>query len=319
MTPPAAPLVAARLQGGFDPSRLRQAYDETRRLFALAEHRAGHDGRAYHDGWAGVSLRSNGGHWRTSGPGRPGLEPFRDSEVTARVPYWREVLRAFPCPLESVRLSVLQAGGRIVPHHDDDVGFEFGRLRLHVPIVTSPDVCLLIEGQRCDFAPGEVWWGDFAREHSVTNAGREARAHLLLDVQISAALLARFPPEVLSAQPRIRTFPPAVTLDAATLRAWEGRFELPRGSQPAELLLEPLFPEERAAFPADGPPHRVEIALDGEHLRLALDGVPLYALEPVAAERLRLLGFPLRYELQRDSNGQVELRDERDTWPWQAR
>lgn len=282
----------------FDVDKLVDAYEQTRRLYALAPHRAGHDGRSYHQGWAGVSLRSNGGRWDDSRPARPSPELLRDTEVIARVPYWAEVLDAFPCPKESVRVSVLAPHGRIVPHHDDDVGFAFGRLRLHVPILTSPEVVMEIDGERCIWTPGETWYGDFGRTHAVVNGSSSARVHLLLDVQLNEALLALFPSELIAAQPRIHIFPEPRALPRDELAALACRFVIPRASGEAELLLGELYPDERARVDGHGADLQAEIALGQAELQLHLNGTPVYALEPIGRTRFRLCAWPLRYELE---------------------
>lgn len=288
---------SVRLALRFDVDRLVDAYHQTRRLYAPAEHRAGHDGKSYHQGWAGVSLRSNGGRWDDSRPARPSPELLRDTEVLARVPYWAEVLDAFPCPKESVRISVLAPNGRIIPHQDDDVGFEYGRLRIHVPILTSPDVVMEIGGERCTWPPGEVWYGDFGRTHTVVNSGRDPRVHLLLDVQLNDALLRLFPRDFVAAQPRIVIFPESRTLPREELAAFACRFVIARQSREAELLLNELYPDERAAIDVHGADFEAEIAMAAHELRLHLNGTPVYALEPIGGSRFRLCGWPLRYEL----------------------
>lgn len=318
--------VCARLALRFDAAALVRAYLETRARYALATHVAGHDGRSYHDGWTGVSLRSNGGRWNFAGPGRPSAHPFRDTEAMAAVPYWAEVVGAFPCAKESVRVSVLGPGGRIVPHCDEHIGLHLGRIRLHVPIVTSPQVVMTIGGQACDWQPGEVWFGDFSRTHTVVNRGAEDRAHLILDAQVSDELVRLFPPEFIARRPEIAIFPRLRPVTRPALEAARCRFLVPRSSAAGRLLLEMLAPEERAAIEEAGPIEdlRAEVSLVDSDLILSLNERPAYALEPVGERRFRLCGWPLRYELGVEHGGaparaaRVTLVGEEPTTTWET-
>jgi Aspartyl/Asparaginyl beta-hydroxylase len=321
-TPASTSAVCARLPLRFDVDRLVDAYHRTRELYALATHVAGHDGRSYHDGWQGVSLRSNGGEWRFAGPGRPSPAPFRDTEVVDRVPFWREVLDAFRCDKESVRVSVLAAGGTITPHCDEHVGFAFGRLRLHIPMVTSDAVVMEIGGQRCDWQPGELWFGDFRHVHTVVNRGAAARAHLLLDVQVNDWVLGLFSPEFLAHQPVAR-FPELCPATPQELAHCQCAFAIPAESPAAGELLDALLPAAREQVERAVPPLRARLVAIDDTLTLELNGVPVFALEPLAHHRFRLCGWPLRFELRlaRRASGitAVSLGDGETTTTWEAR
>jgi len=318
--PPRA--VCARLPLGFDIDRLVEAYHRTRERYALATHVAGHDGRSYHDGWQGVSLRSNGGQWRFAGPGRPSPAPFRDTEVVERVPFWREVLDAFHCDKESVRVSVLTAGGTITPHCDEHVGFAFGRLRLHVPMVTSDAVVMEIGGQRCDWRPGELWFGDFRHVHTVVNRGASARAHLVLDVQVNDWVLDLFPPEFLALQPVAR-FPGLRRASAEELARSQCAFAIPAELPQAAELLDALLPAARAEVERAAAVLDARLVVIDDTLTLELNGVPAFALEPLSGDRLRMCGWPLRFELRltRGPSGitAVSLVDGETATTWETR
>jgi quercetin dioxygenase-like cupin family protein len=92
----------------------------------------------------------------------------------------------------------LEGGGEILEHTDDGLGWEGGKVRVHVPIVTSPRVTFVVEGHEVEMAPGEVWYCDFARPHYVRNTGPEARVHLVLDFVVNDWLKEQFLEEAVS-------------------------------------------------------------------------------------------------------------------------
>ena len=93
----------------------------------------------------------------------------------------RELLAAFECPLGAVRLMRLGPGSIIKEHRDDDLAFERGTVRLHVPITTNPHVEFLLNGSRVVMAPGSTWYLRLSDPHSVSNNGAADRVHLVID------------------------------------------------------------------------------------------------------------------------------------------
>ena len=98
-------------------------------------------------------------------------------------------------PLAAVRILTLPPGGHIKEHFDYHTNFQYGLLRLHIAIVTHPDVEFVIGGERVSFMPGELWFGDFSMTHSVENKSDVTRVHLVIDVQINDFVLSMFPDE----------------------------------------------------------------------------------------------------------------------------
>jgi hypothetical protein len=177
----------AKLRLSFDPERLRRDLDVLRRA------RRSPQPGSYHDGeWVGVVLRSPGGKL-SSRPSLPSLAPYEDTALLKRTPYFREVLQTLRAPQLSVRLLSLPPGGVIREHSDEFVGFWHGVVRLHLPIVTHRAVRFLIGGRRCDMSPGELWYGDFARMHSVSNESPVTRVHMVIDLLVNRFLLGLFP------------------------------------------------------------------------------------------------------------------------------
>ncbi len=85
------------------------------------------------------------------------------------------------CPLKSVRLLKLTAGSNIREHRDDDLGWDAGEIRLHVPIITDPAVDFFLNGQRVVMREGECWYLDLSLPHRVQNRSEVDRIHLVID------------------------------------------------------------------------------------------------------------------------------------------
>ena len=78
------------------------------------------------------------------------------------------------------RLMGLAAGAE-VPVHVDINYYWRTHIRIHIPIVTSPEVLFTCGGETVHMAPGECWIFDSFRVHRVHNGGRAKRVHLVLD------------------------------------------------------------------------------------------------------------------------------------------
>src|SRR5205823_4883884 len=129
----------------------------------------------YHKGeWTGIALYSMGGKDSVF-PSSPGMDRYQETEQLRRAPYFKQILDELESPKEVVRILFLPPGGHIKDHFDFHTSFQFGLLRLHIPIVTHPDVAFIIDGQRMDWKAGELWYGDFSRVHSVKNDSQIVR------------------------------------------------------------------------------------------------------------------------------------------------
>jgi len=119
----------------------------------------------------------------------PGVTEFVDTPWRARFPALSSVVDAFRSPVRTVRLMRLAAGSVIKEHEDLDLDVADGFARIHVPIVTNPDVDFRLNGERVIMAPGEAWYLRLADRHSVVNGGTTARIHLVIDLVVDAWLL----------------------------------------------------------------------------------------------------------------------------------
>jgi len=151
-----------------------------------------HFNAGYHDGgWQGAALRSVGGDAATLHPDPVKTEAVRDTELLARCPHTAAALARLECPLRAVRLLRLAAGGVIREHRDDDLRFEDGEARLHVPLATNPEVEFYVDGERVVMEAGECWYLDLSRPHRVQNRGSADRIHLVIDCRVNEWLAAQ--------------------------------------------------------------------------------------------------------------------------------
>ena len=143
-----------------------------------------HFNTQYFEGdWSGVPLTA------PIGAEHPILQLHPDPTVTEFVetallrssPHLQEFLGRLECPRRSARLLRLGPGARILAHTDYDLGYEDGEVRLHVPILTSPEVCFRVDGEPVPMESGELWYLNVNLPHEVHNTGEEPRVHLVVD------------------------------------------------------------------------------------------------------------------------------------------
>lgn len=119
-----------------------------------------------------------------------GDHPVADNPLLERLPYARTLLHETleAAPMRAL-LARLPAGGAIIPHRDQ--GPYFGKtIRLHVPVITNPEVWTYCAGRSYRMAPGEAWALNNSAVHGVWNAHpSSARVHLICDFLPAPALL----------------------------------------------------------------------------------------------------------------------------------
>src|SRR5262249_4874123 len=160
----------------------------------------GHFG-AYHDGgWTSIGLITHGGdpHELRRLPGK-----YVKTPALTLAPYLESIIDKFQCDKERVRLMALQPGKNIYWHYDPTESIDNNdNARLHIPIVTNPDVQLQICHEDLIWRPGELWYGEFSFPHRLRNGGRAARIHLVLDLPMSDYVTSLFPPSFLEQKER---------------------------------------------------------------------------------------------------------------------
>jgi Aspartyl/Asparaginyl beta-hydroxylase len=165
----------------FDPASLQA---DLRHI--LAEEFVPHFNTDYYQGdWSVVPFRSVGGRANHIYPDPTAKTAYADTPLLARCPYIQQVLASFPCPQQAVRFLRLKAGSVIKEHTDYNLGYEDGEVRLHIPVMTNPQVEFMLNGVRLDMKEGECWYHDFNLRHSVANRGSTDRIHLVLDCVVN--------------------------------------------------------------------------------------------------------------------------------------
>jgi hypothetical protein len=153
-----------------------------------------HFNAAYYEGdWSGIALRAPRDAALQLYPD-PTAEHFENTDMLARSDYFPQVIDAFKCELESVRLLRLGAGAKILEHRDYKLGFEDGFARIHIPVVTNPKVEFYLGGELLRMREGEAWYLNFNLPHSVDNRGAAERVHLVLDCVLNDWLREFFQP-----------------------------------------------------------------------------------------------------------------------------
>ena len=114
--------------------------------------------------------------------------------------YIKQILDELPTDVYLVRILKLKKGGKIKFHTDEEV-FKSGNLiRLHLPIITNPNVkfqigypiqkpaegyniwnALILHEKYLD--PGYLWFTNVNTIHGVENRGNQDRYHLVIDIK----------------------------------------------------------------------------------------------------------------------------------------
>lgn len=106
---------------------------------------------------------------------------FGPNELLKNLPHLMEVYNTFACPKETFRVHKLLPDAIIKEHRDLALNYENDKLRIHIPIVTSPGIVMQVNGEQITMLPGEAWYLDFDLPHAVTNSTKNERVHLIMD------------------------------------------------------------------------------------------------------------------------------------------
>lgn len=151
----------------------------------------------YHDGgWSAIPLVSIDGRSDAESL-RFGEGEYKKTEILRQCPYFEEIIDSFQCPKKRVRLMRLEPGTNIHTHTDPGDAWALGQARIHIPVITHDEVYFYVDGERVVMQPGELWYCDFSRPHSVANRGTIARVHFVLDVTVNDWMRRLFPREPL--------------------------------------------------------------------------------------------------------------------------
>ena len=130
-------------------------------------------------GYAGNSavplIAANGdpGNDQTRGAMRP--TPHLDA-----LPYVRQVMAALQVPVGRTRLMRIDGNGEATQHVDSNYYWQT-HVRIHVPVLTTPNVAFLCGPMRVHMRAGECWIFDTWSSHNVLNPDPTRRVHLVID------------------------------------------------------------------------------------------------------------------------------------------
>lgn len=106
--------------------------------------------------------------------------PMRPTPALARCPYLMQVLDTLGATWGRARLMRLSGQAEVRAHVDINYYWR-ERMRVHVPIVTTPSVRFECGDDAVNMAAGECWIFDTWRRHRVLNQGNDTRIHLVAD------------------------------------------------------------------------------------------------------------------------------------------
>ncbi len=106
--------------------------------------------------------------------------PMAATVYLERSPYIRQVMTALGATWGRSRLMRLAPGAEVTRHVDIHYYWRT-HWRLHIPVVTTPEVLFNCGDMTVHMAPGECWTFDSFQRHDVQNDGEVWRVHLVLD------------------------------------------------------------------------------------------------------------------------------------------
>jgi hypothetical protein len=190
----------------------------------------------YEGEWTALPLRSIGGDAEHVIVMPDATSHYQDTVFLKESVYLKEVLSFFKCPLRTVRLLKLQAGAIIKEHRDRELNFEKGEVRIHIPVITHPDVEFYLDGERMQPKEGECWYMNFNLPHSIHNKSTVNRVHLVIDAEVNDWVKEQFDRNDLLAKKTVEEKDP---YDVETKKIMIQRFRemnTPKGHELADKL-----------------------------------------------------------------------------------
>jgi len=106
--------------------------------------------------------------------------PMRPTPQLESCPYLLQVLHSLGAVWGRSRLMRLSGQAEVTAHVDIDYYWR-EHMRVHVPIVTQPEVRFHCDNAVVNMAAGECWIFDTWRPHKVINSAERSRIHLVAD------------------------------------------------------------------------------------------------------------------------------------------
>ena len=106
--------------------------------------------------------------------------PMEPTKFLEKSPYLQQTLASLCTLIGRTRLMRLDARSD-VPLHVDNKYYWRNRTRVHIPIITHPEVKFICGDTEVHMAAGEAWTFDNRRLHKVKNNSDVTRIHLAID------------------------------------------------------------------------------------------------------------------------------------------
>ncbi|MBU6478458.1 MAG: aspartyl/asparaginyl beta-hydroxylase domain-containing protein [Xanthomonadaceae bacterium] len=164
--------------------------------------------------------------------------PMQPTEYLQRCPYLQHALARLGAVWGRTRLMKLAPGAEVTPHADINYYWR-DRVRVHVPVLTHPEVRFICGDSEVNMAAGECWIFDTWRPHRVINPVAQERIHLVADTVGSEAFWGlaergRTPGHGDFRDWRMEEFDPAGAVEAPANLAFEA-INVPQVMTPWEL------------------------------------------------------------------------------------
>lgn len=144
--------------------------------------------RIYDGDWQAVPLRSVDGRIDSIAAVSIESAEYQNTELLKRCPYFQQVINSLDCETTAVRLITMTPGTKVKRHDDYPCRFSSGHVRLHVPVMTNPDVEIFIDDEPVFFGEGECWYMNAEYPHSLENNGKTPRVHMVIDCTVNSWL-----------------------------------------------------------------------------------------------------------------------------------
>ncbi len=136
----------------------------------------------YTGNWNSIALYAQNGEASNISAMSTNIDiPLTETPILKKATYLKSVIQTFKTKLLSVRLLRLEVGAYIKPHRDYNGGYEDNIFRIHIPIITNPEVKFVLDNERLEMKEGQCWYTNVNYIHSVANDGRHDRVHLVID------------------------------------------------------------------------------------------------------------------------------------------
>ena len=105
---------------------------------------------------------------------------MKPTPLLERCPYLKQVLASFGTVIGRTRLMRLGGEAEVTAHTDANYYWQ-QRVRIHVPIITYPEIKFICGEESIHMGEGETWLFDTSKIHNVINPTPHTRIHLVCD------------------------------------------------------------------------------------------------------------------------------------------